>query len=337
MGVVAQSSTVREVSKRATTMEKERKTFVFHKEWYDAIAPLDGKTRCEVYEAIMHHVWELGDISLSPLAEMAMRFIRPQIVQDTDKWLDIKMKRSSAGSKHHGNQYTTPLEQNGTNGTNGTSVPTLEQNGTSWNKLEQNGTNGSVYVLYEDNNNIISMNNNNKNKKEEKDINISTKKIRHPNKYTDDFEQAFKATGRKGSKANAFKRWQMLSDEDKVKAVKHIPFYYKSNDRQYLKDFEGYLNGRYFENVVYDRKGEIVYDPERETAMASSYAPMTGIELRWSDKFNCYLYMGESWNPNPTIYDGYKDEDRPDGATIMLNNARGTVKWNKQQNKWEKI
>ena len=67
------------------------------------------------------------------------------------------------------------------------------------------------------------------------------------------------------------------------------------------------------------------------------YTPMTGIELRWSDQFNCYLFTGQSWNPNPTICDGYKDEDRPDGATIMLNNARGTVKWNKQLKKWDKV
>ena len=67
------------------------------------------------------------------------------------------------------------------------------------------------------------------------------------------------------------------------------------------------------------------------------YTPMTGIELRWSEQFNCYLYTGQSWNPNPTICDGYKDEDRPDGATIMLNNARGTVKWNKQLKKWDKV
>lgn len=313
-------------------MEKERKTFVFHKEWYDAIAPLDEKTRCEVYEAIMHHVWELGDISLSPLAEMAMRFIRPQIVQDTEKWMDIKIKRSSAGSKHHGNQYTTPLEQNGTNVANGTSVPTFEQNGTSWNKMEQVGTNGSVYVLYEDNNNIISMNNN-KNKKEEKDINISTKKIRHSNKYTDDFEKAFKATGRKGNKANAFKRWKSLSDEDKAKAIKHIPFYYQSNDRQYLKDFEGYLHGRYFEDVVCSKNGDILYDPERENGDVSAYTPMTSLELRWNEIQNCYIFTGMFWND---IYDGYTKDNRPDGARIMLNNGRGYIHWSSEFKEWMK-
>ena len=36
------------------------------------------------------------------------------------------------------------------------------------------------------------------------------------------------------------------------------------------------------------------------------------------------------------IYDGYTDEDRPDGAEITLNNARGTIKWNRSTKKWDK-
>lgn len=36
------------------------------------------------------------------------------------------------------------------------------------------------------------------------------------------------------------------------------------------------------------------------------------------------------------IYDGYTDEERPDGAEITLNNARGTYKWNSNNKKWER-
>lgn len=36
------------------------------------------------------------------------------------------------------------------------------------------------------------------------------------------------------------------------------------------------------------------------------------------------------------IYDGYTDEERPDGAEITLNNARGTYKWNSKNKKWER-
>ena len=46
----------------------------------------------------------------------------------------------------------------------------------------------------------------------------------------------------------------------------------------------------------------------------------------WSDD---YFYYG-------TIEDGYTDETRPDGATLTLNNARGTIVWNSSTKKWEK-
>lgn len=36
------------------------------------------------------------------------------------------------------------------------------------------------------------------------------------------------------------------------------------------------------------------------------------------------------------IYDGYTDEERPDGAEITLNNGRGTYRWNSNNKKWEK-
>ncbi len=46
----------------------------------------------------------------------------------------------------------------------------------------------------------------------------------------------------------------------------------------------------------------------------------------WSD-YNFY---------DECIYDGYTDDERPDGAEITLNNARGTYKWNSNNKKWEK-
>lgn len=69
--------------------------------------------------------------------------IKRQMNRDEEKWEEIKEKRSEAGKKHSGNQYTRKktdqAEHCSKNGTNGTSVPTLEQNGT-------NGTNGTVTV-----------------------------------------------------------------------------------------------------------------------------------------------------------------------------------------------
>jgi hypothetical protein len=61
------------------------------------------------------------------LIEFAFKGYKAQLDRDREKYNTIKQRRSEAGKKHHGNQYSN-LEQNGTNGTN---VPNLEQNGTN--------------------------------------------------------------------------------------------------------------------------------------------------------------------------------------------------------------
>ena len=183
----------------------------------------------------------------------------------------------------------------------------------------------------EDYNNTTDRNNNKTDYSKEEDTNVSPKK-RRTIVYTEDFEKAFALTGRKGSKKNAFVRWQAMSEEDKQKAMIHIPFYYKSNDRRYLKDFEGYLNGRYYDSVVYDKEGRMVFDPDKLNG-SIPYAPQTNTMLFWNDYYKCYIYIG-NWSDGDKMWDGYNDEDRPDGAAIMLNNGRGTIMWDKKSNKW---
>ena len=64
------------------------------------------------------------------------------------------------------------------------------------------------------------------------------------------------------------------------------------------------------------------------------YTPQCDLTLQWNDYYNCYLYTGY-WNGY--IPDGYKDEDRPNGASVTLNNGRGIVVWNSNLKRWEKI
>lgn len=84
------------------------------------------------------------------------------------------------------------------------------------------------------------------------------KKKRH--EYTDVFEEAYVAYRRKGSKANAYKMWLKLTDEDMLMVATHIPHYVATREVQYQKDFERYLRDRVFESVVY-LKDNIVFDP----------------------------------------------------------------------------
>ena len=146
-------------------MKEDRESFIFHKDWYNAISQLDKDLRLELYDAIMRKALYNEPPSLSPMGNLAMSFIEPQIERDFDKWLDIREKRSNAGKAHKGNQYSV-MEQMEYKQTNGTSVPTLEQ-------TEQDGTNGTVSVSVSD---IVSVDNNNVILKEKEDTIISSKK-----------------------------------------------------------------------------------------------------------------------------------------------------------------
>ena len=144
-------------------MDFNRESFIFHVDWYNAISQLDKDLRLELYDAIMRKALYNEPPSLSPMGNLAMSFIEPQIERDFDKWLDIREKRSNAGKSHKGNQYKK-VEQMEHNQTNGTSVPNVTM-------LEQGGTNGTVSVS-----DSVSIDNNSVILKEKEDTIISSKK-----------------------------------------------------------------------------------------------------------------------------------------------------------------
>lgn len=76
------------------------------------------------------------------------------------------------------------------------------------------------------------------------------------------FERCWVAYGRKGAKKVAKSQWDRMSDEQRATAESHIPYYVGSRERVYCKDFERYLRDRVFENPVYDKKGELIFDPD---------------------------------------------------------------------------
>jgi len=144
-------------------MKEDRESFIFHKDWYSAISQLDKDLRLELYDAIMRKALYNEPPSLSPMGNLAMSFIEPQIERDFDKWLDIREKRSNAGKAHRGNQYSV-MEQTEHKQANGTSVPTTKQ-------TEQDKTNGTVSVSDD-----VSVDNNSVILKEKEDTNVSLKK-----------------------------------------------------------------------------------------------------------------------------------------------------------------
>ena len=143
-------------------MDFNRESYIFHKDWYNAISQLDKELRLELYDAIMRKAFYNEPPLLSPMGNLAMSFIEPQIERDFDRWLDIREKRSNAGKLHKGNQYKN-VEQMEHRQTNGTSVPTLEQD----------GTNGTVSVSVSDS---VSVENDIVLLEEKKDTDVSVKK-----------------------------------------------------------------------------------------------------------------------------------------------------------------
>lgn len=144
-------------------MIKNRDSFVFHIDWYNALSQLGNDLRLELYDAIMRKAFYGEPPALSTMGNLAMSFIEPQIERDYDKWLDMREKRSNAGKAHKGNQYTM-AEQMEHKQTNGTGVPSVPS-------LEQNGTNGSVSVSVSD-----SVDNSSVILKEKEDTKVSIKK-----------------------------------------------------------------------------------------------------------------------------------------------------------------
>lgn len=71
-----------------------------------------------------------------------------------------------------------------------------------------------------------------------------------------------------------------------------------------------------------------------EDIKTNEYTPMCGGALSWNDYYNCYMYVGY-WDGRH-IADGYTDDNRPDGASITLNNGRGVIKWNASNKTWDK-
>lgn len=144
------------------------------------------------------------------------------------------------------------------------------------------------------------------------------------------FEECWKAYRRKGSKKKSKEYWCKLSDDEREMVLQHIKFYVGSRDLQYQKDFERYLRDKIFLTIVF-KNNNVVYDPTR--VEDKGYYPETGFSILWNEELRCFYYIGMDLGFIP---DGYSADDRPDGATLILNNARGTIVWNAELKKWIK-
>ena len=151
------------------------------------------------------------------------------------------------------------------------------------------------------------------------------------------FEECWVMYRRKGSKKKSLEQWKKLTDKEKDLVLPHIKAYISVRDTKYQQDFERYLWDRTFNNVVFDGNA-VIYDPTKignGKKQDEVYMPMCGGALNWNDYYQCYLYTGW-YSDGDDIFDGYTDNNRPNGAHIMLNNGRGDIVWNKELKVWRK-
>ena len=175
------------------------------------------------------------------------------------------------------------------------------------------------------NNEVTTSNNNIEDNNKEKDTNVSKKKKTMD--YSAEFVSDWNLYERKGSKKDSYSAWKDLSADDKIKMRSHIPHYLQSNERQYRKDFERYIKHRTFDSPVY--KGSVLlYDPMK-VDNPEEYHPLTDdIFQTWNEERKCLMFNGDLNH----LYDGYADDNRPDGA--MVSWGMYSWKWNKQLKQW---
>lgn len=77
----------------------ERTSFIFYKEWKDAISDLPVEVRLEIYEAVMEYAFSGVSPQLSQLATVAFAFIKQDIDRSLDNYQRITDRNKINGQK----------------------------------------------------------------------------------------------------------------------------------------------------------------------------------------------------------------------------------------------
>ncbi len=145
------------------------------------------------------------------------------------------------------------------------------------------------------------------------------------------FEKCWIAYRRKGKKGKSLPYWKKLTESEKQMVLPHIKAYVTSRELQFQQDFERYLRDKTFTTIVF-LKNKVIYDPTKNNG--ATYMPICDGALSWSDDFNCYVYVGMFYGH---VFDGYTNENRPNGAKVLLGNGGGYIVWNSETKTWDKI
>lgn len=80
-------------------MSELRESFIFYRDWREALKRLTDNEKVEIYDAIVDYGLDGIEKALSPIADVVMSLIKPQITRDRDKYLQFLEKQRVNGSK----------------------------------------------------------------------------------------------------------------------------------------------------------------------------------------------------------------------------------------------
>lgn len=90
----------------------ERNSFVFYKDWKEAIKDLPDEIRLEIYESIIEYATTGNIPMLKPMANIAFNFIKTTIDRDIEKYMSIVDRNKSNGNKGGRPKYKTQKNPN---------------------------------------------------------------------------------------------------------------------------------------------------------------------------------------------------------------------------------
>ena len=146
-----------------------------------------------------------------------------------------------------------------------------------------------------------------------------------------EFDNMWKVLGR-GDRDRARTEWEMLSEQERGKAMRHITHYVEEN-RDYCVTLERYIHNRLYDSIVYYKeKGGVRYDPDApEVDYTRDYCPRFGVYR----KSNGLFYYDGVYTCSEDLRDGLDWNERPDGQTVYLTRYGGSyVTWKRNERKW---
>lgn len=131
----------------------EKDSFIFYRDWRDAVAAYEPAIRLELYEAVMAYAFGEPMPALSPAVQMAFGFIKPQLDRNAEKYDRIAERNRANGAKGGRPKKTqqNPTEPKKPNGLFGN-----PKNPAKPKKADNDINNKLINKFINDNNNISS-------------------------------------------------------------------------------------------------------------------------------------------------------------------------------------